>query len=99
MYGSKVHAYNFEGRTNLNSTLGVICSIIVNILTIKFLTEKTIIMVLGSEPAWSTAINPNVHTEQSEHVNLDRDGIFLAVGVRNYLENTYKDHLSTTREG
>ena len=39
MYGSTVYAYNFEGRSNINSLMGTIVSIIVYIFTLKFLIE------------------------------------------------------------
>jgi hypothetical protein len=36
LYGSKVYAYNFEGRTNINSLMGVIVSIIVYVFITNF---------------------------------------------------------------
>jgi len=39
----------------------------------------------------------DVHTNEGSDVNLDKDGFFFAVGVRNYLSNEFKDPMSTTR--
>jgi len=36
LYGSKVYAYNFEGRTNINSLMGVIVSVLVYIFILNF---------------------------------------------------------------
>jgi hypothetical protein len=98
MYGSKVYSYNFEGRSNISSTIGVLVSIIVNIFMIKFLVEQVIVMVEGTGPKVSSMSNLNVHTEEGEHVELDKDGLFFAVGIRNYNNNEYKDSYTTTRE-
>jgi len=36
MYGSKVYSYNFEGRQNINSIMGVIASLVVYAFAISF---------------------------------------------------------------
>ena len=55
-------------------------------------------MVHGKNPSTSQASILNVHSQESGHVNLDKDGFFFAVAVRNYLSNEYKDPLTSTRE-
>jgi len=55
-------------------------------------------MVKGYNPSVSTQQALDVHTKVGSQVDLDRDGFFFAVGVRNYLSDGYKDPLSTTRE-
>jgi len=54
-------------------------------------------MIYGSNPTVSTETNLDVHTEHDTNMNLDKDGFFFAMGVRNYLTNEYKDAMSTTR--
>lgn len=55
-------------------------------------------MINGDDPTVSQKQLMNVHTEEGAHVNLDKDGFFIALGIRNYLSNSYKDPMSTTRE-
>ena len=54
MYGSKVYTYNFEGRSNINSLMGVITSILVYIFVINFLVTSTIGMIKGANPTVSS---------------------------------------------
>jgi hypothetical protein len=53
MYGSKVYNYNFEGRSNINSLMGFLISIIVYIFVIKIAIEQTVVMVEGQSPVVS----------------------------------------------
>jgi hypothetical protein len=39
-----------------------------------------------------------VHTNPDSNIDLDKDGFSFAAGVRNYLDNEYKDPMTTTRE-
>ena len=54
-------------------------------------------MIQGKNPSFSQASIVDVHTLEGTHVNLDKDGFFFAVGVRNYLSNEYKDPMTSTR--
>jgi hypothetical protein len=39
----------------------------------------------------------DVHTKLGSKIDLDKDGFYFAVGIRNYLSDQYKDPMSTTR--
>jgi hypothetical protein len=50
LYGSKVYSYNFEGRSNINSLMGVVVSIAVYLFILNFTVNQTLIMVNGDNP-------------------------------------------------
>jgi len=97
LYGSKVYSYNFEGRQNINSLMGTLVSIGVYLFIIIFIKDQILVMVRGDNPTVSTQERLDVHTKVGTNIDLDKDGFFFAVGVRNYLSDEYKDSLSTTR--
>lgn len=55
------------------------------------------IMVNGDHQLVSAVTELDVHSKDDTSFNLDKDGFFFAVGVRNYLTDEYKDPMSTTR--
>lgn len=54
-------------------------------------------MINGFNPTVSQESKLDVHAKAESQIDLDRDGFFFAVGVRNYLDNDYKDPMTTTR--
>jgi hypothetical protein len=54
LYGSKVYTYNFEGRKNINSTIGVIVSVAVYLFILNFFVNQCIVMIKGYNPTVST---------------------------------------------
>ena len=97
LYGSKVYTYNFEGRKNINSLIGVITSVGVYLFILNFFVNQCIVMFKGLNPTVSSEVQLDVHTKPGTNIDLDKDGFFFAAGVRNYLNNEYKDPMSTTR--
>jgi hypothetical protein len=50
MFGTSVYTYNFEGRNNVHSLMGVFCSIFVRCFALFFLYQKTLVSYRGDSP-------------------------------------------------
>ena len=91
MYGSEVMQANFEGRNTVYSSVGVICSVLVYCLMTFYLAIEVKGMFLGSNPIVNTVFDLDVHTTAEGAFNLTKRDFNVAFGVRNYLDDKFKD--------
>ena len=90
MYGSKISQFNFDGRDNIHSPVGIFCTILTLFFLITFCVSQLTHIITGYAPNYSVMDDLDMFLTEEDAYPIGQNGFDIGFAVRDILTNEFK---------